>query len=112
MYLGGHPPDDPIIDPLSADLTGLPRMLIQAATGDGRLADAKALVARAREQGVDARLQLFPVDAHGFHLFWSFLPEAADAIEAAGTFIRETADGAQAHATIGTETTLGNADLS
>ena len=106
MYLGGHPPDDPIVDPLSADLTGLPKMLIQAATGDGRLADAKALAARAREHGTDARLQLFPVDAHGFHLFWSFLPEAA------GAFIRETADGAQAYATIGTETTLGNADLS
>jgi epsilon-lactone hydrolase len=89
MYLDGHPPDDPIVDPLSADLTGLPKMLIQAATGDWWLADAKALAARAREHGVDARLQLFPVDAHAFHLFWSFLPEAADAIEAAGSFIRE-----------------------
>lgn len=89
MYLGGHPPDDPIVDPLSANLTGLPKMLIQAATGDWCLADAKALAARAREHGVDARLQLFPVDAHAFHLFWSFLPEAADAVEAAGAFIRE-----------------------
>ena len=92
MYLAGHPYDDPVVDPLSADLTGLPPMLIQAATGDGCLADAKALAARATRYGVDARLQLFPVDAHGFHLFWSFLPEAADAIEAAGAFIRE-ADG-------------------
>jgi epsilon-lactone hydrolase len=89
MYLGEHRRDDPIVDPLSADLSGMPQMLIQAATGDGRLADAKALAARARDHGVDARLQLFPVDAHGFHLFWSFLPEAADAIEAAGAFIRE-----------------------
>ncbi len=89
MYLAGHPLDDPVVDPLSADLTGLPPMLIQAATGDARLADAKAIAARARRYGVDARLQLFPVDAHGFHLFWSFLPEAADAIEAAGAFIRE-----------------------
>jgi acetyl esterase/lipase len=89
MYLAGHPFDDPIVDPLSADLTGLPPMLIQAATGDARLADARVLAARAHSYGVDARLQLFPVDAHAFHLFWSFLPEAADAIEAAGTFIRE-----------------------
>jgi acetyl esterase/lipase len=89
MYLGGHPLDDPVVDPLSADLTGLPSMLIQAATGDARLADAKALAARARRYGVDAQLQLFPVDAHAFHLFWSFLPEAADAIEAAGVFIRQ-----------------------
>ncbi len=91
MYLGEHPADDPIADPLSADLTGLPPMLVQAATGDARLADAKALVARAREHKVNARLELFPVEAHAFHLFWSFLPEAADAIEAAGAFIRERA---------------------
>ncbi len=39
---------------------------------------------------IEARLELFPVDAHAFHLFWSFLPEAADAIESAGAFIRAT----------------------
>jgi acetyl esterase/lipase len=89
MYLAGHPFDDPVVNPLGADLTGLPPMLIQAATGDARLVDAKAFAARASRYGVDAQLQLFPVDAHAFHLFWSFLPEAADAMEAAGAFIRE-----------------------
>jgi epsilon-lactone hydrolase len=88
-YLAGHPVDDPIVDPLHADLSGLPPMLIQAATGDARLADAKALAARAEDHGVEVRLELFPVDAHAFQLFWSFLPEAADAIETAGAFIRE-----------------------
>jgi monoterpene epsilon-lactone hydrolase len=86
-YLGDHPIDDPIVDPLNADLGGLPPMLIQAATGDARLADAKALAERADDHGVEVRLELFPVDAHAFQLFWSFLPEAADAIEAAGVFI-------------------------
>ena len=38
---------------------------------------------------MEARLELFPVQAHAFELFWSFLPEAADAMETAGTFIRE-----------------------
>jgi epsilon-lactone hydrolase len=78
--------NDPVVDPLSADLAGLPPMLIQAATGDARVAEAKALTSRAH--GVDARLQLFPVEAHAFQLFWSFLPEAADAIDAAGSYIR------------------------
>jgi hypothetical protein len=36
-------------------------------------------------------LELYPVDAHAFQLFWSFLPEAADAFAAAGEFIREIA---------------------
>jgi epsilon-lactone hydrolase len=90
-YLNGHPFDDPIVDPLSADLTGLPPMLVQAATGDARVADAEALAAHAQEQAVEVQLELYPVQAHAFQLFWSFLPEAADAFEAAGEFIRAVA---------------------
>ena len=88
-YLGDHPVDDPVASPLRADLSGLPPLLIQAATGDDRLADANALTDRARRHGVDARLDLYSVDAHVFHLFWSFLPEAAEALQAAGRFVRE-----------------------
>jgi acetyl esterase/lipase len=88
-YLGGHPADDPMASPLGADLSDLPPLLIQAATGDDRLMDANALADRAREHSVDARLELYSVDAHVFQLFWSFLPEAAEAVEAAGRFARE-----------------------
>jgi epsilon-lactone hydrolase len=94
-YLNGHPSDDPIVDPLAADLADLSPMLVQAATGDARVADAEALAARARAQGVEVRLELYPVDAHAFQLFWSFLPEAADAFAAAGEFVREIAAGSQ-----------------
>jgi epsilon-lactone hydrolase len=87
-YLGDHPADDPVVNPLGADLTGLAPLLIQAATGDDRLADANALMDHARRHGVDARLELYSVDAHVFHLFWSFLPEAAEALQAAGRFAR------------------------
>jgi epsilon-lactone hydrolase len=88
-YLGAHPADDPVVNPLTADLTGLPPLLIQAATGDDRLADANALADHARGHGVDARLDLYSVDAHVFQLFWSFLPEAAAALQAAARFVRE-----------------------
>jgi epsilon-lactone hydrolase len=90
-YLGGHSADDPVASPLGADLTGLPALLIQAATGDDRLADANALADHAIRHGVDARLELYSVDAHVFQLFWSFLPEAAEALQAAGRFAREVA---------------------
>jgi monoterpene epsilon-lactone hydrolase len=95
-YLAGHPADDPVASPLGADLTGLPPLLIQAATGDDRLADANALTDHARGQGVDARLELYSVDAHVFQLFWSFLPEAAEALQAAGEFAREIGSAARA----------------
>jgi len=85
-YLGEHPIDDPVVSPLRADLSGLPPMLIQAATGDLQRPDAQALADHAGSHGVDVRLELYPVDTHVFHFFWSFLPEAADALESAGRF--------------------------
>ena len=88
-YLDGHPADDPIISPLYADLAGLPPLLIQGASGDHVIADAHALAKRARKQGVYTRLEVYPVDAHVFQLFWSFLPEAAEAVEKAGAFARD-----------------------
>jgi epsilon-lactone hydrolase len=94
-YLGGHPADDPILDPLGADLTGLPPMLIQGGTGDVIVEDAHRLAEHARRHGVDVRLELYPVDTHDFQIFWSFLPEAAEAVQQAGHFasaIREAAN--------------------
>jgi epsilon-lactone hydrolase len=91
-FLAGHPIDDPLVSPLLADLSGLPPMLIQGATGDPYAPEAKAFAAHAREHGVDARLELYPVATHVFHVFWSFLPEAAEALESAGRFTREVCD--------------------
>jgi epsilon-lactone hydrolase len=88
-YLAGHPADDPLVCPLNADLTGLPPMLVQAATGDPVMDDAVRLVDRAVEHGVNARFELFAVDTHDFHIFWSFLPEAASAMRQAGRFASE-----------------------
>ena len=94
-YLDGHPAEDPILDPLGADLTGLPPMLIQGGTGDVIVEDAHRLAEHARRHGVDVRLELYPVDTHDFQIFWSFLPEAAEAVQQAGHFaaaVREAAD--------------------
>lgn len=90
LYLAGHPADDPLVNPLTADLTGLPPVLIQAATGDPLLDEARKLADHAQECGVNARFELFPVDTHDFHIFWSFLPEAAQAVAQAGRFARDT----------------------
>lgn len=94
-YLDGHPIDDPLVAPLHADLTGLPPMLIQVGTGDLVLAETRQLAERAREHGVDVDLELYPADTHSFQLFWSFLPEAADALQNAGQFIKRRSAQAQ-----------------
>jgi monoterpene epsilon-lactone hydrolase len=90
-YLDGHPIDDPVLSPLTADLSGLPPMLIQAATGDPQREDAHLLTERARAHGVEAQLELYPVDTHAFQTFWSFLPEAMEGLAQAGQFVREIA---------------------
>jgi acetyl esterase/lipase len=96
LYLAGHPADDPLLSPLTADLTGLPPLLIQAATGDPLLDEARQLADHAADCGVDARFELFSVDTHDFHIFWSFLPEAAQALRQAGQFARDISLAAQA----------------
>lgn len=89
-YFGGEPPGDPDLCPFTADLGGLPPMIIQAGTGDYVLDEARLLAEHASTFGVDARLDLYPVSTHVFHLFWSFLPAAAEALENIARFIDET----------------------
>jgi monoterpene epsilon-lactone hydrolase len=95
-YLDEHPMDDPVVSPLTADLSGLPPMLIQAATGDPQREEAHLLTERARSHGVDAHLELYPVDTHAFQTFWSFLPEAIEGLSQAGRFVQKVAGRAEA----------------
>lgn len=95
-YLDGHPLDDPLVSPLKGDLTGLPPMLIQGGTGDVLVEDAHRLADHARAHGLDVRLDLYPADTHDFQVFWSFLPEAADALESAGAFVSQVRTAARA----------------
>ena len=77
-----------MVNALRADVTGYPPMLIQAGTGDVLGKDAHRLAEHAADHGVDVSFELYPVTTHDFHLFWSFLPEASDALEQAGGFVR------------------------
>ncbi len=98
-YLAGTPADDPVVNGLEADLSGMSPMLIQAGTGDVLGKDAQLLADHARKHGVDVTFELYSVTTHDFQIFWTFLPEAADAIEQAGRFaagIRSAADAAAA----------------
>ena len=87
-YLRGHSIDDPFVSPLRADLTDLPPLLVQTAAGDLLRTQSLRLVENAQQAGVEARLELYPTAVHDFHIFWSFLPEATDALERAADFIR------------------------
>jgi epsilon-lactone hydrolase len=88
-YLGGQPADDPTLDPLHADLSRLPPILIHAGSGDAVLQEAQLLAKHGKECGVDARIRIYPVPTHAFHIFWTFLPEAMDGLGEIGQFIRD-----------------------
>jgi monoterpene epsilon-lactone hydrolase len=92
LYLSGHPADDPLVAPLRADLSGLPPLLVQAGTGDDLVNEARLLAERGAAAGVHVSLELYPVTTHDFHLFWTFLPEAADALHRVGEFFGGTGE--------------------
>jgi epsilon-lactone hydrolase len=89
-YRGGVVQDDPLLYPLEMDLTGLPPLLVQAGSGDSVFQEAQLLEQRAQERGVDVNLDIYPVASHAFQIFWSFLPEAKEAVKAVGGFVRRT----------------------
>src|SRR6266851_1305302 len=91
-YLNGHPLDDPAVNPLRADLTGLPPILIQVAAGDQFARGAHELAELAHRYGVRTTVKVYPIDSHNFQSFWSFLPEATGALRDAGQFIRDCGD--------------------
>jgi acetyl esterase/lipase len=63
-----------------------------SATGDNLVNEARLLAERGTAAGVAVRLELYPVSTHDFHLFWTFLPEAADALHRVGEFLGGAGD--------------------
>ncbi|HMJ02019.1 MAG TPA: alpha/beta hydrolase fold domain-containing protein [Conexibacter sp.] len=90
MYLGAHPTDDPVLNPTTADLTGLPPILLQACTGDPVLDHAHRLAENAQACGVETHVELYPTAIHDFQIFWALLPEAADALAHVARFAQRT----------------------
>lgn len=87
-YLQGHDAAAPEVSPLTADLSGLPPLLVQ--TGDAELffSENVAFVARARALGVEVTHQVEPGMVHAFQLFASFAPECGPAIDRIGLYLR------------------------
>jgi monoterpene epsilon-lactone hydrolase len=79
----------PLVSPLHADLSGLPPLLIQVGTAETLLDDAVRLADRARNAGMDVRLEAWDDLVHVFQAFAPMVPEAVEAIDGIGRFVRE-----------------------
>jgi epsilon-lactone hydrolase len=89
MYAGDWDASDPELSPLYADLTGFPPLYLLASDSEVLLDDTVLLARRAREAGVPAKLEVWPIVPHAFPLFERFLPEVRQARLDITAFLRE-----------------------
>ncbi len=74
--------------PLSADLHGLPPLLIQVGEEEILLNDSVQLAAKAEQSGIDCRLEVYQERWHVFHLQAFYLKSSKQAIQAIARFVR------------------------
>jgi acetyl esterase/lipase len=87
-YAGDRDPADPMLSPLFADLSGLPPMLIHAASDEVMVDDSRLFAERARAHGVDATLKIYDGLWHVFHAAGIEIPESRQAIDEIGAYLR------------------------
>ncbi|PPD04884.1 MAG: alpha/beta hydrolase [Methylocystis sp.] len=85
--LGRQSGKNPLASPIYADLSHLPPMLVHVGADEVLRDDSTRLVARARQAGVDAQLEIWPCVPHAWQLM-SFLPEARDSRAKAIEFLK------------------------
>jgi acetyl esterase/lipase len=95
-YLGGGvDARDPLVSPLMADaarLAALPPLLLQVGDRETVLSDSEQFAQKVRAAGGDAQLQAWPGMIHVFQQFPAELPEAREALGAAGRFLASHLD--------------------
>lgn len=89
MYAGDWDASDPELSPLYADLAGFPPLFLLASDGEVLRDDTVLLAQRAREAGLNVRLDVWPILPHAFPLFVKWMPEAREALDDIVAFIRE-----------------------
>ncbi|SNR92374.1 flavin-containing monooxygenase [Pseudomonas segetis] len=82
-------PQDPSVSPAFADLTGLPPILIQVAEQELLLNDSLRFEQRAKQAGLDVRLEFYPGVWHVFQAHAGLLKVSDYALAQVVSFIRE-----------------------
>jgi epsilon-lactone hydrolase len=91
-YLGGADPRTPEASPLYATFTGLPPLFIEVGEREVLRDDSTRLAARARAEGVDVTLNVWPVVPHVWQIACRFLPEGRQSLQQAAAFLHQHAD--------------------
>lgn len=88
-YLGDDDIQNPYISSYFADFSGMPPLLIQAASEEVFLTDAHRLHQKALDAGVDATLTIGEGMWHAWFLWAHVVPESFQAVQEIATFIRD-----------------------
>jgi epsilon-lactone hydrolase len=89
-YVAGQDRRNPLLSPaVTADLTGLPPILVQVGTNEMLLDDARRLALRASDADVDVVLDITAKVPHVFQSFTDVLDEAGEALDRAALFLRQ-----------------------
>ena len=87
-FLGGASPKDPLANPFYADLKGLPPMYIQVGGHEALLDDSVRFEKKAKAEGVEIKLDIYPEMQHVFQFMVGFAPEANDAVQKMAQWVR------------------------
>lgn len=94
FYVVDQDRGDPLLSPaVTADLTGLPPMLVQVGTNEMLLDDARRLALRASDAEIDVVLDITAKVPHVFQSFTDLLNEAGEALDRAALFLRQRVRG-------------------
>lgn len=88
-YLGDADPQSPYASPLFHSLSGFPPVYVQVGEEEMLLDDSIRFAAKAKEDGSEVRLEIFPKKFHVFNAFWRVLPKAREANKKLGFFIKQ-----------------------
>ncbi|MFG1641355.1 alpha/beta hydrolase [Amycolatopsis sp. NPDC049252] len=90
FYVADQDRRHPLLSPaVTADLTGLPPVLVQVGTNEMLLDDARRLAMRASDAEVDVVLDITAKVPHVFQSFTGMLDEADEALDRAALFLRQ-----------------------
>jgi monoterpene epsilon-lactone hydrolase len=80
---------NPLVSPIYGDLTGLPPIMIHMGEYELLRDDATSFAEKARRQGVDITLKVWPQMVHVFIAFLGYVPEAEQCYDEMADFIRK-----------------------
>jgi acetyl esterase/lipase len=91
IYLGEASDRDPYASPVFGNLAGLPPLLLQAASNELLVDDARRIHDSVQKAGGVSRLEIFDDLFHDWPILDGFLPEARQALRQAAAFLDEHA---------------------